>query len=52
MFSSLVKFLTGLKIQDTQVGFKAGNGNDLRKIFKIMTIDGFAFDVELLPRSF
>jgi len=48
MFSSLVKFLTGLKIQDTQVGFKAGNGDDLRKIFKIMTIDGFAFDVEFL----
>ena len=48
MFSGLVRFLTGLKIQDTQVGFKAGNGDDLRKIFKIMSIDGFAFDVELL----
>tara|TARA_B110000116_G_scaffold109841_1_gene95276 strand:+ start:493 stop:1221 length:729 start_codon:yes stop_codon:yes gene_type:complete len=48
IFSSIVKFLTGLKIQDTQVGFKVGNGEDLRKIFKIMNIDGFAFDVELL----
>ena len=48
IFSSIVKFLTGLKIQDTQVGFKVGNGDDLRKIFKIMNIDGFAFDVELL----
>ena len=48
MFSSLEKFLTGLKILDTQVGFKAGNGDDLRKILKIMTIDGFAFDVEFL----
>ena len=48
MFSGLVRFLTGLKIQDTQVGFKAGNGDNLRKIFKIMSIDGFAFDVELL----
>ena len=46
--SSIVKFLTGLKIQDTQVGLKVGNGEDLRKIFKIMNIDGFAFDVELL----
>lgn len=48
IFSSIVKFLTGLKIQDTQVGFKVGNGENLRKIFKIMNIDGFAFDVELL----
>jgi len=48
MFSGLVKFLTGLKIQDTQVGLKVGSGDDLRKIFKIMKIDGFAFDVELL----
>lgn len=48
IFSSIVKFLTGLKIQDTQVGFKVGNGEDLRKIFKVMNIDGFAFDVELL----
>jgi len=48
IFSSIVKLLTGLKIQDTQVGFKVGNGEDLRKIFKIMNIDGFAFDVELL----
>tara|TARA_Y100000741_G_C18252321_1_gene557703 strand:- start:829 stop:1554 length:726 start_codon:yes stop_codon:yes gene_type:complete len=48
LFSSLVKSFTGLKIQDTQVGFKAGNGDDLRRIFKIMNINGFAFDVELL----
>ena len=48
LFSSLVKSFTGLKIQDTQVGFKAGNGDDIRRIFKIMNINGFAFDVELL----
>ena len=48
LFGGLVRSLTGLKIQDTQVGFKVGNGDYLRKIFKIMSIDGFAFDVELL----
>lgn len=48
MFSHLVRFLTGLKIKDTQVGFKVGNGDDLRTIFKIMNTHGFAFDVELL----
>jgi len=47
-FGSLVRLLTGLKIQDTQVGLKVGNGDSLRKIFKIMKVDGFAFDVELL----
>ena len=47
-FGSLVRLLTGLKIQDTQAGLKVGNGDSLRKIFKIMKVDGFAFDVELL----
>ena len=47
-FSSLVKCFTGIKIQDTQVGFKIGNGDHLRKIFKIMETNGFAFDVELI----
>ena len=48
IFSSLVKYFTGIKIQDTQVGLKLGNGDDLRKIFKMIKIDGFAFDVELI----
>tara|TARA_B100000029_G_C17459173_1_gene917857 strand:+ start:193 stop:945 length:753 start_codon:yes stop_codon:yes gene_type:complete len=47
-FGGLVRCLTGLKIQDTQVGLKVGNGDLLRKIFSIMKTDGFAFDVELL----
>jgi len=47
-FSILVRFCTGIKIKDTQVGLKAGNGEILRNIFSIMHVDGYAFDVELL----
>lgn len=47
-FGILVRFFTGIKIRDTQVGLKIGDGDLLRKIFNIMSIDRFSFDVEFL----
>ena len=47
-FSFVVRTFTGLKIKDTQVGLKVGKGNEFREIFQLMTINGFAFDVEVL----
>jgi glycosyltransferase involved in cell wall biosynthesis len=51
IFNFVVRVFTGLKIKDTQVGLKAGDGTILRKIFQLMTINGFAFDVEMLTIS-
>ena len=48
IFNSIVRIFTGIKIKDTQAGLKVGNGEIFRKIFGIMSIDGFAFDVEFL----
>ena len=48
MFSLLVRFSIGLKVKDTQSGLKAGNGDVLRTIFRIMLVKRYAFDVELL----
>jgi len=47
-FSIIVKIGMNLNIKDTQVGLKIGDGKQMRKIFKIMSTNGFAFDVELL----
>ena len=47
-FSIIVKIGMNLNIKDTQVGLKMGDGKQMRKIFKILSISGFAFDVELL----
>jgi dolichyl-phosphate beta-glucosyltransferase len=48
IFKLLVLISTGLKIKDTQVGLKAGNGDILRTIFTLVNITRYAFDVELL----
>jgi glycosyltransferase involved in cell wall biosynthesis len=48
VFNLIVRLTTGVKLKDTQSGLKAGNGNALRTIFKIMVIKRYAFDVELL----
>lgn len=47
-FSLLVRIAVGIKVKDTQSGLKAGNGRILREIFKVMTVERYAFDVELL----
>lgn len=48
IFNFIVRIFTGIKIKDTQAGLKVGKGEIFRQIFGIMSIDGFAFDVEFL----
>jgi dolichol-phosphate mannosyltransferase len=47
-FNLLVRIAIGIKIKDTQTGLKLGNAAVIRRIFGIMLIKRFAFDVELL----
>ncbi len=44
----LVKLLFRLKVRDTQTGFKLYKRRVLQKVIPKMTIDRFAFDIELL----
>jgi len=48
LFTMTMHSIIGLNIADTQVGFKIGRGDLMRKIFAITKINGFAFDVEFL----
>lgn len=43
-----VKNLFGLSVDDTQVGMKIFKGKIVKKILSALTIDGFAFDIEIL----
>lgn len=47
-FNKIVRLLTGLKIKDTQCGFKLFTREAARKIFTKLTIDRWGFDVEIL----
>jgi dolichyl-phosphate beta-glucosyltransferase len=47
-FASLVGFLAFSGIRDTQCGFKMFRREIVKSIFLRQTIDGFAFDVEIL----
>jgi dolichol-phosphate mannosyltransferase len=47
-FNVLVRMAIGIKIRDTQSGLKAGRGDVVRKIFRAMLVERYAFDVELL----
>jgi glycosyltransferase involved in cell wall biosynthesis len=47
-FNGFVRALTGMPYGDTQCGFKLLKAARARQLFERMTIDGFAFDVELL----
>jgi len=47
-FNLIVRVSVGIKLKDTQSGLKAGNGDALRTIFKVMLVKRYAFDVELL----
>lgn len=47
-FQALVHALFRLSVKDTQVGFKAGRGEALRRIFRHMVVRRYAFDVEML----
>lgn len=47
-FHTLVKLLTGIKVSDTQSGLKAGRSQALKRIFGLMSVKRYAFDVEML----
>lgn len=48
MFNLLARAAVNIKIKDTQAGLKAGNGDILRMIFKVILVKRYAYDVELL----
>jgi dolichyl-phosphate beta-glucosyltransferase len=48
MFNQIVQILTGLRIRDTQCGFKGFRRRAAKEIFGRQRIDGFSFDVEVL----
>jgi len=47
-FHALVKLLTGVRVSDTQSGLKAGRSRALKRIFRLMSVKRYAFDVEML----
>jgi hypothetical protein len=47
-FNLLVRNLSSISMRDTQCGFKAARTGHAKILFHYATIDGFAFDVELL----
>jgi glycosyltransferase involved in cell wall biosynthesis len=47
-FNLLVRFLTGIRLGDTQTGLKAVRRKPLEKVFSRITVKRYAFDVELL----
>ncbi|MFZ2455268.1 MAG: dolichyl-phosphate beta-glucosyltransferase [Candidatus Altiarchaeia archaeon] len=47
-FNILLRTILGLKIKDTQCGFKAFRRDAAQDIFKRQTLDGFCFDAEIL----
>jgi dolichyl-phosphate beta-glucosyltransferase len=47
-FNLIVRTMTGLRIRDTQCGFKLMDRNRVLPIVEKSVTDGFAFDVELL----
>jgi len=48
IFNKMVRLLLGLKLHDTQCGFKLFHRQKSRRIFELQTTQGFGFDAELL----
>ena len=48
MFNRVVRLISRLPLRDTQCGFKAFRREVAQDLFAAQTIDGFAFDVEIL----
>ncbi|MCH8745689.1 MAG: glycosyltransferase family 2 protein, partial [Chloroflexi bacterium] len=48
LYNALVRLLAVPGVDDTQCGFKCFRGEVVPGLFQRQTIDGFAFDVELL----
>jgi dolichol-phosphate mannosyltransferase len=47
-FNMLIRLTTGIPQRDTQVGLKVGNGQMMRTLFRNISVNRYAFDVELL----
>jgi dolichyl-phosphate beta-glucosyltransferase len=47
-FNTVLRCIAGVSLRDTQCGFKAFRRKAREKIFARQTLDGFAFDVEVL----
>jgi len=47
-FNLLVRLITGIKVKDTQCGFKLIKTSAAKKIFSQMQVKRFSFDVEML----
>lgn len=47
-FNLLVRIFSGLKIYDTQCGFKLFRGQTTRRAFELQRVDRFGFDPEIL----
>lgn len=47
-YIKILSLIGGLKISDSQCGFKAFRGESARRIFSVCECDGFAFDYEVL----
>lgn len=47
-FNILVRLMTGIRLEDTQVGFKAFRKDALVDIMKLVSVRKYAFDVEVL----
>jgi glycosyltransferase involved in cell wall biosynthesis len=48
LFNRMVRLLLGLKVHDTQCGFKLFHREKMRRIFEKQTTPGFGFDPEIL----
>jgi dolichyl-phosphate beta-glucosyltransferase len=48
VFNRIVQSMTGLRIRDTQCGFKGFRRRAANEIFSRQRLDGFSFDVEVL----
>ena len=47
-FNAMVRLFLGLRLHDTQCGFKLFDREKSRRIFEQQTTDGFGFDAEIL----
>jgi glycosyltransferase involved in cell wall biosynthesis len=50
-FNQVVRRTTGLRLSDTQCGFKGFRGQWARTLFADLGLQGFSFDVEVLMRA-